>query len=176
MALAAATTRLARLGVLVTRADAIERLARVDTVIFDKTGTLTGNSHRRRRRQTTRIRVSREQALAMAAALERGSAHPLAEAFRPHEDAILCADALSEFEGQGVEGRIDGVRWRLGRRDFVEALAPRPVTRPRCRDDAATTLVSRQRAGPGRGIRSWEFRCARMPALPSKSCAAWASR
>ncbi len=44
VALAAATTRLARLGVLVTRADAIERLARADTVIFDKTGTLTGNS------------------------------------------------------------------------------------------------------------------------------------
>ena len=44
VALAAATTRLARLGLLVTRADAIERLARADTVIFDKTGTLTGNS------------------------------------------------------------------------------------------------------------------------------------
>ena len=56
VALAAATTRLARLGLLVTRADAIERLARVDTVIFDKTGTLTGNSDRRRRRQTTSIR------------------------------------------------------------------------------------------------------------------------
>ncbi len=44
VALAAATTRLARLGVLVTRADAIERLARADTVIFDKTGTLTGTA------------------------------------------------------------------------------------------------------------------------------------
>jgi Cu2+-exporting ATPase len=41
VALAAATARLARLGVLVTRADAIERLSRIDTVVLDKTGTLT---------------------------------------------------------------------------------------------------------------------------------------
>ena len=140
VALAAATTRLARLGVLVTRADAIERLARADTVIFDKTGTLTGNST-----GVVDVKllgsISREQALAMAAALERGSAHPLAEAFRPHQDAKLCADALSEFEGKGVEGRIDGVRWRLGRRDFVEALAPPLlITQPLSPDTDATTL------------------------------------
>ena len=61
----------------------------------------------------------------MAAALERGSAHPLAEAFRPHENVILRADALSEFEAQGVEGRIDGVQ-----------LAPRP---PRIRRGAGLT-------------------------------------
>ncbi|HET7811889.1 MAG TPA: HAD-IC family P-type ATPase, partial [Steroidobacteraceae bacterium] len=83
-ALAAATARLARLGLLVTRADAIERLARVDTVIFDKTGTLT-------RPATDVLDVkllstqSREDVLALAAALERGSDHPLAEAFRPFD-------------------------------------------------------------------------------------------
>jgi len=138
VALAAATTRLARLGLLVTRADAIERLARADTVIFDKTGTLTGNSTGvvDVKLSTT---ISREQALAMAAALERGSAHPLAEAFRPHQDAHLCADALSEFSGRGVEGRIDGMRWRLGRREFVEALSPVPGS-ARTNETAATTL------------------------------------
>ena len=44
VAVAAATTRLARSGLLVTRADALERLARVDTVLLDKTGTLTSGS------------------------------------------------------------------------------------------------------------------------------------
>lgn len=139
VALAAATTRLARLGVLVTRADAIERLARADTVIFDKTGTLTGTAS-----GVIGVKllysVSQEQALAMAATLERGSAHPLAEAFRPHENVILRADALSEFEAQGVEGRIDGVQWRLGRREFVEALGSRPVTSGQESRDAATRL------------------------------------
>jgi Cu2+-exporting ATPase len=122
-ALAAATTRLARLGLLVTRADAVERLARADTVIFDKTGTLTGTS-------TGVIEVNplstwtRKQVLVMAAALERGSAHPLAEAFRSFEDPVLRAEGLQEVEGAGVEGHIDGRRWRLGRRAFVEELSP----------------------------------------------------
>ena len=122
-ALAAATTRLARLGLLVTRADAIERLARADTVIFDKTGTLTGTS-------TGVVEVkpvstwTRKQLLAMAAALERGSAHPLAEAFRSFDDGSLRADELREVEAAGVEGLIEGRRWRLGRFSFVAELAP----------------------------------------------------
>ena len=179
VALAAATTRLARLGVLVTRADAIERLARADTVIFDKTGTLTGTSTGVVDVKLLRIdTISREQALAMAAALERGSAHPLAEAFRPHQDANLCADALSEFEGQGVEGRIDGVRWRLGRRDFVEALAPRrDDIRATCRDHAwHHDIVSRQRAGSGRGIRGGRSAARGCRRCHRRAARRWASR
>jgi len=120
--LAAATTRLARLGLLVTRADAIERLARVDTVIFDKTGTLTGNAG-----GVLDVKLlaglPREQVLAIAAALERGSSHPLAEAFRPFEDPRSPAQATREVDGSGVEGAVEGVRWRIGRRRFVEELS-----------------------------------------------------
>ena len=128
VALAAATTRLARLGLLVTRADAIERLARVDTVIFDKTGTLTGAA-------TGILDVKllgampRELALGIAAALERGSSHPLAEAFRPFETATLQAATTHELDGSGIEATIDGARWRLGRRRFVEELTASTVTR-----------------------------------------------
>ena len=89
-ALAAATTRLARLGLLVTRADAIERLARADTVIFDKTGTLTGTSTGVVDVKLLSPRFTRGRSSPMAAALERGSAHPLAEAFRVDEGSI-CA-------------------------------------------------------------------------------------
>jgi len=122
-ALAAATSRLARLGLLVTRADAIERLARVDTVIFDKTGTLT-------RPATGVLEVKllstmpRDEVLALAAALERGSDHPLAEAFRPFDRAGVNVSAQREVEGAGVEAMVDGARWRLGRRRFVEELSP----------------------------------------------------
>jgi Cu2+-exporting ATPase len=141
-ALAAATTKLARLGVLVTRADAVERLARADTVIFDKTGTLTGSS-------STVIDVkllsSLDQAasLAIAAALERGSAHPLADALRAHESPAVQARELREVAGEGVEGSIDGERWRLGTWRFAELCAVRGNVRalPPARGDVATMYL-----------------------------------
>ena len=81
MAIAAATARLTRLGVLVTRADGIERLARADTVVYDKTGTLTGTLAAIAEVELLGT-LPRERVLAIAAALERQSAHPLAAAFR----------------------------------------------------------------------------------------------
>jgi Cu2+-exporting ATPase len=117
VAIAAATSSLTRLGVLVTRADAIERLARADTVVYDKTGTLTAGGA-----TITDVKLlsdqPRERVLAIAAALERQSAHPLAAAFRGHESA-LQAQAVREIEGAGIEGTVEGVRWRLGRRGFA---------------------------------------------------------
>ena len=113
VALAAATTRLARLGVLVMRSDAIEGLARVDTVMLDKTGTLTVG-----RPTITGIEVegelTAERALAIAAALEAHSQHPLAVAFRDTASGLVCSDAR-ELPGQGIEGSIDGQRWRIGK-------------------------------------------------------------
>ena len=121
-AAAAATTRLARCGLLVTRADALERLAHIDTLVIDKTGTLTT------RRPAARVLEVREgltasQALALAAALERASDHPLAAAFNPFDDPAIPVTALREFPGQGVEGSIRDQTWRLGRFEFAAALA-----------------------------------------------------
>jgi len=137
VALAAANTRLARLGVLVTRADAVERLARIDTVIFDKTGTLTlpvtGVSDVK-----LLSGIDRERALALAAALERDSTHPLAAAFRGFERAEVRATAIREVTGAGIEGLIGGRLWRLGKRDFVEVSAAGsnvvPLTQPGAED------------------------------------------
>lgn len=118
VAVAAATTRLARLGLLVTRADALERLARVDTVVFDKTGTLTGGTMSISN-VTTADGVTRAEALAIAAALERNSTHPIASAFSLHGDSTVVAQEVAETAGQGIAGRIDGQEWRLGRQEFV---------------------------------------------------------
>jgi Cu2+-exporting ATPase len=126
VAIAAATSRLTRLGVLVTRADAIERLAGADTVVYDKTGTLTAGAA-----TITDVKLlsglPRERVLAIAAALERQSAHPLAAAFRAFEVAGLEAHSVREVEGAGLEGTVDGVRWRLGRRDFAAASVGAPA-------------------------------------------------
>jgi Cu2+-exporting ATPase len=118
VAIAAATARLTRLGMLVTRADAIERLAHADTVVFDKTGTLTAGAA-----AVTEVELlsdlPRARVLAIAAALERQSAHPLAAAFRESESAGVSAQGVTEIEGAGLEGMVDGVTWRLGRRAFA---------------------------------------------------------
>jgi len=121
--MAAATARLARLGLLMTRPDALERLARVDVVVIDKTGTLTGG--------VPVVEVadiqgdySRDTVLQIAAALESVSDHPIAVAFRAHFNTTMTANALQEFPGKGMEGRIDGIRWRVGTRDFVLEHAP----------------------------------------------------
>jgi Cu2+-exporting ATPase len=115
-ALSAANDALARRGVLVLGADALARLASVDTVLLDKTGTLTCGKPTLMRSE---IFDGREQAevLALAAALERDNRHPLALAFaRP---VILEIHGQRLHPGLGVEGRHAGHCYRLGRADFA---------------------------------------------------------
>ena len=121
-AIATATSRLARLGILVTHADAVEGLAQVDTLVLDKTGTLTAG---RARLLATQARPGLEAsaALAIAATLEQDSHHPIADALREATARRLhCRDA-EEIAGQGVEGHVAGRLWRIGRPEFVAALA-----------------------------------------------------
>jgi Cu2+-exporting ATPase len=110
--MAVANARLARLGLLAVSGTAVEQLARVDYLIVDKTGTLTAG-----RPQVTQLDGPPE-ALAIAAALERRSSHPLAAAFRPHEDPAIVAEEVIEVPGVGLTGRIvagpgAGRRFRL---------------------------------------------------------------
>ena len=120
-ALAAGMLRLSRAGLLVTRGDAIERLARIDTVVLDKTGTLTSGA-------SVVIDVKllaglpRDRVLAIAAGLERGSSHPLAASLTAYDNPTLQTADLREIDGQGVDGLVDGLRWRLGKRSFVDGL------------------------------------------------------
>jgi len=118
--LAAATSRLTRLGLLVTNGDAIERLARVTTVMIDKTGTLTTGAVRITRTHTFG-ELTQQRARAIAAALERDSSHPLAAAFGEFAEPGVTATEIREYPGAGVEGCIDGVTWRLGRAEFALA-------------------------------------------------------
>jgi Cu2+-exporting ATPase len=120
-ALAAATTRLARRGVLITRADALERLAAVDTVVLDKTGTLTNA-----RVQLAEIRcvgaLDRTAVLTLAASLEQQSAHPLAAAFTRAPYSRVAVSELREHSGRGLEGVVHGETWRIGKSSYVAEL------------------------------------------------------
>ena len=132
-ALSAAQGALARIGVLSLHADALETLARADTVVFDKTGTLTSGQPRIDTTQTFDA-FDPEHALAIAGALERDAGHPLAHAFR--EAPALSAHAVQVQAGAGVSGEVDGVCYRLGRADFTHA----------GHDDGAIWLARERRA------------------------------
>jgi Cu2+-exporting ATPase len=119
-ALTAATSFLARSGLLVTRGDALEPLARGDYLVLDKTGTLT-EGRVTLARALPRGRLSAQECLRIAAALERTSEHPLAGALR-QPDAPEAQD-VTVFPGEGVEGTVNGRRFRVGAPGFVAALS-----------------------------------------------------
>ncbi len=163
-ALAAAHGALAKCGVLALRGEALDTLARADRIVFDKTGTLSDRHPQLAEVETfggdTLEGLSRDGALAIAAALERDSGHPLAAAFA--EIAIVSAarDVRAE-PGRGVTGIVDGRTWRLGRaawaagRDDDEAVwlgdgarpAARFVLRERPRADAQDALAALRAQG-----------------------------
>ncbi|HET6434791.1 MAG TPA: heavy metal translocating P-type ATPase, partial [Xanthomonadaceae bacterium] len=115
--LAAAHGALAKIGVLAVRPDALERLARATDVVFDKTGTL-GDGRPRLTAVGACAGVGEADALRIAAALERDSGHPLAAAFADVAGAP-AASSVRSVAGQGLEGVVDGRRWRLGQAGFA---------------------------------------------------------
>ena len=119
-ALAAGTTRLAGLGLLVTRGRALEALARADRIVFDKTGTLTRGQPQVEEVRLLSGRATREQCIAAAAALERHSEHPIARAF----DGAAAAAVIDvrSSPGRGVEGRVGETIHRIGRADYVHEI------------------------------------------------------
>lgn len=114
---AAATARLAGLGVLVVRVDAIEALAKIKHCVLDKTGTLT-QGKMRIEHTVFNDGVAPHDVFAIAAALERYSEHPIARAFTEHKTAKSVTD-VNVYAGRGVEGVIDGERYRIGSVSFV---------------------------------------------------------
>lgn len=125
MSIMIATGRGAHEGVLIKDAEALERFAKVDTLIVDKTGTLTEGKPR-----LTDVvplgRLDEGQLLRLAASLERGSEHPLAEAIvsGAGERGIALTD-VSEFAaktGKGVMGRAGEAAIALGNAAMMEDL------------------------------------------------------
>jgi Cu+-exporting ATPase len=117
MSIVVATGRGAREGVLFRDADAIERLARVDVLAIDKTGTLTEGRPRLAAVEALGG-ASADEVLALAAAVERKSEHPLARAIvAAAEERGLRPGNAEEFEsvaGAGVVGLVAGARVAIG--------------------------------------------------------------
>ena len=122
VAVVAATGSLTRLGLLTTRGHALETLARATHMLFDKTGTLTRGELRLHGVRTL-APVTRERALAVAAALEQRSEHPVGRVLVAAGADGLVATDVTATPGEGIEGVIEGSRYRVGKPEYVAALS-----------------------------------------------------
>ncbi|MDH4124385.1 MAG: heavy metal translocating P-type ATPase [Gammaproteobacteria bacterium] len=119
-ALAAATARLARSGLLIVRSRILEILSRPALMVFDKTGTLTEGRPVILRTIVLAQGESEQSVLRIAATLERVSEHVLARAFSAHYPASpVELDEVQVTAGCGVEAKLGGTRYRIGAANFV---------------------------------------------------------
>jgi Cu+-exporting ATPase len=168
-AIMAGTGVAARHGVLIKDAEALELAQRVSVVAFDKTGTLTvgkprlvafepygepyGEPHGEP--YGAAEGVERDQALAFAAAIERGSDHPLARALlAEYEGQVAAAPSVPSLPavshakavaGRGMQAEVDGVTLCVGNQRWLDELGIEPPAEARSRAaelEAAGNTVS----------------------------------
>lgn len=140
-ALMVGTGRAAKLGVLIKNGEALEAVNGIKTVVFDKTGTITVGKP-----QVTDV-VGEEDTLAVAAALEDASEHPLALAIvQKAREAGLPVEPVTDFNnvaGEGVTARLAGQVVRVGSARLMEGLSyPTELqAKERALQDEAKTVV-----------------------------------
>ncbi len=108
----AAIARAARSGILIKGGIYLESLAKVNVMVFDKTGTLTANKPNVTRVELRDATFSESKLLRLAAAADRRSAHPLAEAVVDYAAqqniAVPEVDAYEQLRGRGVKATVSG--------------------------------------------------------------------
>lgn len=139
MAIAMATGRGAREGILVREAEALELLAGIDTLVLDKTGTLTEGRHRLEA-VVPIAGTGEDRVLELAARVEVPSQHPLAsavvQAARDRGLDLSPATGFTAHHGQGIEGMVGDLLVRVGSERFLSGagIDPSPLA------EAATRL------------------------------------
>jgi Cu2+-exporting ATPase len=140
LAIAISTTLGARSGLLVRDRRGLEEARRLDAVVFDKTGTLTLGEHRVVD-VATADGVAPEEALRLAAAIERDSEHPVARAILASaEERGASVPPSSGFEyvpGRGVRGTVEGRTLSAGGPSLLAAMAVEPAPALRAAADRA---------------------------------------
>ena len=117
MSIMVATGKGAQSGILIKNAEALETLEKVDTIVVDKTGTLTEGKPKLVTVEPAEG-LAEADFLSYAAAIERGSEHPLAQAIvNGAEERGAVRLSASDFEsvtGEGAQGRVDGKLLAIG--------------------------------------------------------------
>jgi len=130
MSIMTAAGRGAQAGVLIRDAEALERFEKVDTLLVDKTGTLTLG-----RPELVGVESATDDTddnvLSLAAALERGSEHPLAEAILKGAEAkglnLLPVEDFQSVTGKGITGRAGGQQLALGNAALMDDFGVDPA-------------------------------------------------
>ena len=115
-ALTTANTALRKHGFLITKSHVLEALTSTTDIIFDKTGTLTEGKLRLAHTDLYG-QYDEAQALAIAAALEAHSSHPIAKVFKPF--FAISAKQVSSVLGKGLKGQVNGRDYWLGTRKYA---------------------------------------------------------
>jgi len=129
MAIMVGTGRAAKAGVLFRDAEALENLAKIDTLVIDKTGTLTEGKPRVLEVHAL-AGTSEEELLRLAAGLELASEHPLASAvIKAAVERHIAPAVASDFEnrpGKGVLGHVEKHEVAIGQPRFLKELGVDP--------------------------------------------------
>ncbi|MBU2869718.1 heavy metal translocating P-type ATPase [Colwellia sp. E2M01] len=122
--LTCATTRLNKAGIMIKGGHVMETMPKVDCFAFDKTGTLTTGEFTINNISlfTDNPLYTREKTLAIAAALEAHSEHPIAKPFTEYRDFSLDADNVQVHSGQGVSGVINNIDYAIGKYAWIQSL------------------------------------------------------
>ena len=142
-ALMVGTGRGAQIGVLIKGPQVLESTRRVDTVVLDKTGTVTSGVMTVAGVHAA-ASASDDDVLRLAGAVEHASSHPIARAVAAAAAAagpLPGVEAFETLQGRGVQGRVDGVLVRVGRRSWLHELG---LTVP---DELASVVAAAEAAG-----------------------------
>ena len=141
-ALIVGTGRGARMGILIKNGEVLEAAGDITTVVFDKTGTLTVGKP-----TVTDIIGDEAHVLAVAAALEQHSEHPLAHAILDYakelEIPLAPVQNFTAIEGKGVRGEVNGTPAFAGNSKLLTAPLPDDLARTmqRLQSEAKTAII-----------------------------------
>ena len=112
-------------GILIKSGEALQQAQEIDTVVLDKTGTITSGSLKVQEVHIDEPDMTKEHLMLVAAALEKKSEHPLAEAIVEYAQneigkEIPVAEDFRAVFGRGVDGVVDGKRYFVGNRAYLE--------------------------------------------------------
>lgn len=143
-ALTCATTHLNRAGIMIKSGHVMETMPKINCFAFDKTGTLTTGEFTINRIELVNSESSfnQEKILAIAAALEAYSEHPIAKPFAEHRDYSLTAEEVKVHSGQGVTGTLKSIDYAIGKYSWLAKTIPFDQNQAQSFGDASCILIA----------------------------------